>query len=331
MYLLLLLACSDKRDALEALCASECAQDLGFGLNLVVLTARADAPQPPDVRVTTCDTSDTTWPCVHVNSLAGRFVGEDGAICLDPAEPDTCVHFTLAAHSFRADLAGLSDPGCTLALSLADDAGGQADQAAWADALAEAAASCTDTRLYDPRRINIYIVDNPFGNDSFNRDVGPHLPVNLIDLDRLPDDPADPLAFVHAASEHELGHGFGLGHTCADPIPDGATPTNIMQTTVDNCCCEAATANGWEDEPWFLDEQCNDCSADARAPATCDDLPGALDDPECSASGWFPLGTRGLPFSDAVNADFVEGSLGQVTRILNRAVAMCESVCLADG
>ncbi len=312
-------------------------------MNLVVLTSRSDAPQPPTTPITGCSDTDTGWPCVHPNSLTEYFVNSDGdPVCSDPADPSTCVTFEYGAHAYRYDLdhsaATAADQDCLNAMALADsltDADGTYATSDWAGAITTAAELCEDPILFNPGMINVYLMDNQIdaSDSSFNAPCASCvLPMNFQDVDRVLDATL-PQSLEYAASEHEMGHGFGLDHSCASPFPttshDGAT--NIMQTGPETCCCESRDINAAIDPTtysaggYWETDICVDCSANTYKPAGCTNTPSATNDPDCVGSP-FTEGDRAEGFDNGVPADWRE-PVGQVDRILDTAKADCSAEC----
>jgi hypothetical protein len=135
-------------------------------LNTVILTSDPRAPVdtgPPD---TGCTTTDTGWPCLHVNSLTREFRTEPGYTpCHDTGDSTTCVRFENGAHAYRADLdASSAATDCADVLALADgptDTGDSEEE--WREKLNTAVIACNDTLLYNPLMMNVYVINNTFG------------------------------------------------------------------------------------------------------------------------------------------------------------------------
>lgn len=101
------------------------------------------------------------------------------------------------------------------------DAAVEYDGSRWADMIN----ACSDPRVVDPRAINFFVYDSYTDRDGF-ADKSSHgrrnsnRPYVILDWERLNHQ-------IQSPEEHEMGHAFGLEHTCAE----GAilnTPTNIM-------------------------------------------------------------------------------------------------------
>lgn len=340
-------------------CETECDEmTRAVPLNLVVVTSDASAPT---YSALPCTGTETSWPCVHVNALNATFQSASGPICTDPTVPETCVRFEYGASADYTNASGTAVTECSDFLDYVDQEDTAVDFATWSDNLAAQLRACAeagDATIYNPRIANIYLFDNPYtsppddqGDTSFNvgftiwdrtgdgvvdgaddYQMGPRecYPINFIDLDRIDSSQTDPaLAFIDAADNHEMGHGYGLTHTCDPDGPEEAGGTNIMQTNNGNCCCEV-TADGGHPAGWT----CFDCSANNTdpvygpdIPSTCDDDPGPYNDPDC-ADSTLSVGTRDVPFSTAIPSDWDDPTgLDQVERILENAKDMCECDC----
>ena len=315
-------------------------------LNLVVLTSDSRAPPldtgPED---SGCAPSDTGWPCLHINSLAKEFVNVAGnPVCGDTADPESCVRFKLGAHAYRADLdASSASILCTDALDLGDGPIDTAGESAWADQVAAAAVACPVRSLYNPRMLNVYLVDNTFSNTSFATFNANNSPdcygMNLIDVARLPKfGPGSGLHWVNGAGEHEMGHAFNLFHTCKSNFPNSTSDTsNIMQTTAKNCCQEAQGIDFDTGDTKFPDTGsywaqyiAADCSTDDAPPIGCDATSPTWNDPDCFNNPGFSIGDRDGGFSNSVNGSDSDGTYGQVETILNAAGLYCQCVCNED-
>ena len=160
-------------------CEQEC-RDEGlspFPMNLVVLTSDPTAPNGPATTISSCSTNDTTWPCVHPNSLNKYFAQDNPAslpnICAVPGDTTTCVSFQYQQHFNNASLGTPTDPNCQAALALADSATwGSTTYTNFDDYSLDLAAyvrACSDLRIYDPSMANVYLYTNPFDSyTSFN-------------------------------------------------------------------------------------------------------------------------------------------------------------------
>ena len=331
-------------------CAYECAY---YGWNeipvhVAVLTAATGAPTTPPA-FAGCEDGDTGWPCVHASSLNEYFRDDAADVICDArgtgdTADDACIRFRHAGQAERADVeaaaTAAADAACDQLIALADDAGSYATFAEWKEAITTAAANCSDPSgtIGGDWRANIYLIDQPFveeGNTSFNagytvgsETYGQCMPTSFIDVDRLPNGPS--LAFIDAASEHEMGHAFGLEHVCSDPpVEASGGATNIMQTTDDNCCCELAGELGGEATAYWQSDVCVEC-APVDPTDGCDGAPDPWDDPECDGE-LDVVGTREGGFSASLPARQASGSGSQLASILSNMEEMCECNCALAG
>jgi len=88
--------------------------------------------------------------------------------------------------------------------------------------------ACADAKVRDKKAINFYIYDSYSKNRGF-KDITGHgkrnsnRPYILIDKDRINHT-------IQSPEEHEMGHAFGLGHTC-EPNAKRNSNTNIMASS----------------------------------------------------------------------------------------------------
>ncbi len=92
-------------------------------------------------------------------------------------------------------------------------------------AVTKAFNACQDSKVRDPRAINVYIFDSHsakagFGDPTSHGIRNSNRPSMLIDWQRLGGN-------LQNAEPHEMGHCFGLGHV-GIPGANGRTSTNIM-------------------------------------------------------------------------------------------------------
>lgn len=217
------------------------------------------------------------------------------------------------------------------------------DEDEWSAKLVAAVIACPDTLLYDPEMMNIYIINNTFGANSFTPFTSITAPdcyaMNMIEAGRFPSNPTEPLEWVSDAGEHEMGHTFDLSHTCeSDPPNSVLDDSNIMQSTAGDCCQEAqAIDNDTGDTAtpdtgtWWAQNVAADCSGDTadlgiNMPAGCDGSPGDWFEPQCITSD-FTTGSREHGFTNDVNGTRDAATPGQITRILDAADRYCECVC----
>ena len=336
------MGCEQKLSPWDETCVDECSVEIPeVEMNLVVLTNVAGAPTSPAAGTTVdCATTDE-WPCVHPNSLNDRFISDLDPICSDPSDPDTCVRFVHGKHAVFADLSP-TDLDCQTLIALSDTVGASTsfsdagDPTSWTSLLVSALEACDDPELFDPDMANVYIMDNPYSSTATDSSLNPYagteetcLPVNFIDVDRLPANPVYPLQFVDAASEHEMGHGYGLDHVCSVDGPSDVG-TNAMQGDATDCCQEGATEHGQSATDYWTTDVAIDCSADSLAPSACDDNPGALDDYADCVGAWYSIGDRLEYFSSDYSSEMYTSGPDQPTRILETAEDRCACDCAKD-
>ena len=248
------------------------AGSLVFGLHLVAMAADADFPNHSGITTpSACPTCRSGFhPIVEedipliLESIQRHFRAEDGG---------QLVRFEIAGFTAFSDLEN-SDRGTALYESITSTANYDGSS------LKRDYLDCEAPRLRDPRAINVYLFDNAFANEgdtSHGKRANNH-PFILVDIDRIEslDAASGALVVDRRRFEHELGHGFGVGHTCEITSLNRYSESNVMgqigfcgqlggwRDIDGDDCSPLATLTGGNRERGFTYESLDDCPVSAQ-------------------------------------------------------------------
>ena len=323
---------ADLDPALLAACEAELGGQIPtFDVHFTALLPREEVDFPPS-DVASCDGDETRWPCSHLRALEQNFVTAEGGPVCDPADPSQCVTFRYASHTV---IRGPEDSDCPELWYRARQGMDPTKTSAEGYTQIRAAArDCADPRVLRPGAINVLLFDDPvpgartsFATRHDTRWAPLCTPYVTIERGRLPTE-AGSVEFYSAANEHEMGHIFGLDHTCRSPADPRFPSSNIMQGTGGSCCCECAEAKNYEPGSIWAESVCVDCAAlDEADRCTPDSAYAQCDQPDCTRH--VTNGDRAEGFTDAEIGEHNTGE-GQIAVIIAEARALHACWCAQE-